>query len=456
MSPEFTTSGGRSSAPVEVSSRLCGVAVVLAVLASSPAVVAQSESEASADSEEAESASSSEAPTSTSQGAAEDSAPDGDQGSSEQDSAPSGWRASFPAERLPESLAEGDVVVVPTGEPLEPAERAAGALREALRTKGVGTVMDASSLGDVAGFSDQEIVEAASDLPVDRVLIVRVFEGGDAPTGVVAGYVPSGEAVGGFSTPRGTPVSREQVRRSGGGISEKTVEATQSAVEEGGEGDDSRESPEMRLDFSAQKMEVEDAKTGEIHRGVGMYERLERPDLAEAYRKRRRRQSTWGGIGWGSAAVGAAGTAVGLVMLGNAVSRRYDYPECEGHELSSVENNCRRQKRAQNPPTPIVRGRVVTVASSILAVGGTTVGLVSSLRRTHPLDIFELRELVDEQNEPLEASQSDSDDEKGGEADEADESEQARSSRREGVRWRVAATVGSSARPWGVALRIRW
>jgi hypothetical protein len=124
------------------------------------------------------------------------------------------WSTTFESETVAMKLEAPDerFVVVPAGEGnLEETQAATEALIAALREGEAEVVMDDQSLGDVAALDDDAIVEEAASLPVDRVIVVRVFPGGDGPPrAVVTMYAAAtSESVSGFTARRGTPVTTD-------------------------------------------------------------------------------------------------------------------------------------------------------------------------------------------------------------------------------------------------------
>lgn len=96
------------------------------------------------------------------------------------------WATSFQVADLPDSLTDRKVLLVAAGGQLEEGRAAADALRQTVDETGAPLVMDSSNLGDVADRNDQGIVEAASNLPVEAVVVVRVFAAGETPNAVVS------------------------------------------------------------------------------------------------------------------------------------------------------------------------------------------------------------------------------------------------------------------------------
>ncbi len=118
-----------------------------------------------------------------------------------------GWTASFPASALTRQLDVRPVaVLVAAANPQ--ARPAAGAIETALRGSGEAQlVMDDAALGDLEGLGDLQIVERSRGLPVDRVLVVRVFPRADGPSSaVIALYDLAGNRKAAFAAEEGQPL----------------------------------------------------------------------------------------------------------------------------------------------------------------------------------------------------------------------------------------------------------
>lgn len=146
------------------------------------------------------------------------------------------WSATFPADAVDSHLDGSDLklVVVAGGATADDLTAATGALADALRNAGrVQVVMDATAIGDTAGLDDKAIVAKAGNLPVDQVVIVRVFPGkAGASSAVVTAYAKDGAAKGGFSAGTDAPLAA----KAGGGGAKVGMDpgAAVSAVTRGG------------------------------------------------------------------------------------------------------------------------------------------------------------------------------------------------------------------------------
>ncbi|MGC4117742.1 MAG: hypothetical protein QM765_24935 [Myxococcales bacterium] len=117
------------------------------------------------------------------------------------------WTASFPAPALVSHLDVDPSAVLVAAVGADSRE-AAKAVQASLQASGkVRLAMDDSALGDLAGLSDPQVVEKCRGLPVDRVLVVRVFPRDGGPSNaVVSIYDIAGTRKAGFATEAGSPL----------------------------------------------------------------------------------------------------------------------------------------------------------------------------------------------------------------------------------------------------------
>lgn len=360
-----------------------------------------------------------------------------------------GWATSFQPSAPPESLTDRKVLVVAAGGRFDEAQAAARQLRQALQEAGAPLVMDDSNLEDVADRGDQAIVESAGPLPVEAILVVRVFGGGDGPSAVVSGYTPEGDALAGFDVRRGEALESGDTRDAGRGVSQETVDAIESATR--GEPPGGRQNGRWVVSTS-RNWRLTDRKEGDSYEGADIYRHLDRPDLLDAYQSNRRSLRTTRWIGAGIGAAGLVTTGIGLLMMSGESAEdptadgtnQQSYPECENREFESVERNCRAEKQSESGTSstgsggsrPGRSGVSVAVGGGIAAAIGASFAIASLVDDPHPVSAEELARI---------ARESDT-----GDAESGDESPQ--SARGPAVDWSIAPTNG------GVqgSLRIRW
>ena len=126
------------------------------------------------------------------------------------------WAPAFPddavASHFPGKALK--LVVVAAGEAGEDRDAALSALTAAVEAaETVDLVMDAGALGDVAALDDAAIVGKAQALPVDRVVVLRVFPAKSGSTAAVSAPRSIVKCPAGSSTSH-RPGSRRVARKS--------------------------------------------------------------------------------------------------------------------------------------------------------------------------------------------------------------------------------------------------
>jgi hypothetical protein len=120
------------------------------------------------------------------------------------------WAATFTPADVSARFPGGTrfLVVAPGG----PSAEAGTALVDALRQAAFPLIMTAESLGDVAALDDQAILGRAAALPVDAILIVRVFPGAtpETPNVVVVAYDRAAHARGSLQAVAGGALASEK------------------------------------------------------------------------------------------------------------------------------------------------------------------------------------------------------------------------------------------------------
>jgi hypothetical protein len=125
------------------------------------------------------------------------------------------WLATFQQETVDSHLEAGPLAYILVGAGEASSKEAVNALRRAVSDSArVKMAMDAAALGNVKALADEDIVKKAAALPVDRVMIVRVFEGA-ATTAVVTIYDKSGESRGAFTGVAGQAMTKSEKKTSG-------------------------------------------------------------------------------------------------------------------------------------------------------------------------------------------------------------------------------------------------
>ena len=295
------------------------------------------------------------------------------------------WSASFPPAALASQLDVRPAAVLVAGVNPE-ARPAAQALEAALGASGdVRLVMDDSALGNLEGLSDVQIVERCKGLPVDRVMVVRVFPRGDGPaSAVVSLYDLGGRRMAGFAAEAGQPL---QARAADSPPSAPAPDEPSEPSEPG------HQSPqelyeERYIGFS--EVQLFDTATGRamdqwIEPYQGKYrqrletleflELVERPDLVATYKKRNRMRLS----------IGLGGT--GLMLGGGGLITWGLVGSCRKVDVANDQCLARDTR-------PIIAGSIVS------GVGLATV-LVATIIDPNPVDGPTSRKLADTYNKRL-------------------------------------------------------
>lgn len=142
----------------------------------------------------------------------------------------SGWSATFPSSTIKSSVQlQGDGVIVAAAGTNRSSSKAAGEhLSSALRESGISLVMTDEGLGEISGLDDKQIIDKCSALPVNNIMIVRVFPGSDAQNAVIMNYNKKGDIISAFNATEGKPLGN--VTAPSGGISKSTMSSVGKTV----------------------------------------------------------------------------------------------------------------------------------------------------------------------------------------------------------------------------------
>lgn len=126
------------------------------------------------------------------------------------DPEPTSWAERLPAAALASYVAAEDrrILVAAAGGESSELDAVSAASREQLQASGrFDIVMDSAALGSLAEMSDREIISAAAGLPVDIVLVLRVFEAASGSSLVATAYALDGTVSSSFSLAAGAVLS---------------------------------------------------------------------------------------------------------------------------------------------------------------------------------------------------------------------------------------------------------
>ncbi len=300
------------------------------------------------------------------------------------------WKDSFPPEATGSYLESSHrgVLVAGAGEPAAESRAAASAVEAALRDSGrAQLVMNDAPLGNLAADSDAQVVRKVAALPVDTVVVVRVFAGaaGTSPTAVVTFYDKAGKVLAALSAQQGQAVST----RAGGGIGAltNTAKSTVDSV--------TRVAKDAQAEYEKKYVWFEDGAFVNVYGGVvsrfsvayqgksrvplegeAFYQAIGRTDLADSYRAR---SGTRLGLLLGGGAVTLGGTAMMLGGIGGRCVREnaasYDCLQREHQEL--------------------------LIPGILLGTAGAVAMVVGAALQSHPVEVLEARRLAEEYNEKL-------------------------------------------------------
>jgi hypothetical protein len=302
--------------------------------------------------------------------------------------------------------ANGAALVVGAGPASEALAQATAALEAALRGSGrVDFVLNGKTLGDVGGLDDPTIVKKCAALPVERVVVVRVFESAGQPARAVATlYDKQGALVTAFTGVAGTALAAKSAPAEGAppstGLSQNAAKAVlETGPEKGG--------VTARNQYDEQYIGFEERTVVTVMSGVGMvsnwskpvlgkyrkplhyedfYKMVERPDLASSYETRRAVRIGFWAAGIATIAVTTA------VAIGSLASR----DSCDSVGVSSPKfSTCVEESGAK-----------LESAVKVALIGGgvgTLLVLVPFAINPQPIEPDEARRLADGYNEKLKA-----------------------------------------------------
>jgi hypothetical protein len=186
------------------------------------------------------------------------------------------------------------------------ARDAAAALRGSLRqAPAARVVMDDAALGSLEGLDDAAIVARARPLPVEAIVVVRVFPGGDGqpPRAVVTFYDKKGAAKVAFTTIAGMPIEAKPAAAPaavGEGLGEAAADEISAVLRQHSTG-----GARAKEDYDARSLDLAGTYTienGNVTSTSGLpyqgrknprlltwdefYRLLGRPDLEKRYRER--------------------------------------------------------------------------------------------------------------------------------------------------------------------------
>ncbi len=259
-----------------------------------------------------------------------------------------GWQASFEPATLSTYLdSEGlSVLVAAAGDRASDARPARRSLVAALRATGkTRAVLDEGPLGDLSGLDDAHVVERGRRLPVDVILVIRVFPGaeGQAPTAVVTSYSrATGATLSALTVQRGFPLEA----RNGGQALPSTAEesVTQLVRQHEGLGNEPPPPPPGSPEAKCQERAILRASAGTVGSRVYYYQGqqaldlptlfglLGRLDLAASYGRRSTTKRALVGSGVTAMVLGVAVAIAGAFVQGSCTTIDTLTGNCTAHQ----------------------------------------------------------------------------------------------------------------------------
>jgi hypothetical protein len=310
----------------------------------------------------------------------------------------SAWSATFAPEPLASHLTSpARLLVVPAGAQTQELKAAALALETGLRASGKAPlVMGPEALGPVEGMDDASIARRGASLPVDSVVVLRLFPdaSGALTNAVVSLHDTSGQSLGAFAAVAGTPVAAKVETPTNGAMATRPAAQPAALAQPAPVRVSPADAAERyeREYIGFEELVAVGTQTGVVVsrysvpfegkyrkplEGNAFYRKLGRQDLADAYSGKM-------GLKWGLgiAGIGAAvgGVAFGLTGgLGSCgIDSSWDqFEACRSSAMSKF------------------------YLGAGVAIAGAGLTTLAFLLNPHPVTPSEARELADGYNEQL-------------------------------------------------------
>ncbi|MDC0720592.1 hypothetical protein [Nannocystis bainbridge] len=310
--------------------------------------------------------------------------------------APVDWSSTFTPAGASAHLGDKkpNVIVIAAN----PGSQAASAVfRSALTaSRKAGVVIDGQALGAVESLDDRAIIDRAKVLPVQQIVIVRVFEGspGDPPSFIAMGYGTDGTVSVALSGTAGVPLPEPEMPTevSVPDAVPDTAEEGPKEPEESDEAKRAREAAEQ--EYAAKRL---DGTWGALRQGtpgtsitpMQFYAAIGRDDLA---RQVDRRKKTRLGVALGGGIAGGGLLAVGLTFLIlNATAAQ------NGPDFGADDPLRGGTDRIRYPLSMPVSGTLLGVGAALLIGMGVFLGVY----KAHPVGRREVPGLIDRHNREL-------------------------------------------------------
>lgn len=249
------------------------------------------------------------------------------------------WDETFAGDVLPDQLEDKRIVVAADG---PEATEVGETLADQLKAAGASDAMTNPVFDDIGERSDQEVVEELEHLPVDVIVVLRTFadsppdeeaddgEEGvaeEADSGMMTIYAVDGTAITGFMVYPGQPLTTEQRRDVGRGVSREVVEAAGEAVES-----EDNDFPEggFWIEKEGGDVHLSHPDLSEPIQGAQIYELLGEEQLAAEYRDNAASLQTRRRSGLALAGLGGVAILGGLVLVQRGGSSDHSENDASG------------------------------------------------------------------------------------------------------------------------------
>lgn len=254
--------------------------------------------------------------------------------------------------------------------------------------------------------------QTAGGLALRGTLSVSINDGPTASMAMITFYSIEGAALAGFMVYPGVPLTAEQRRNIGRGISQEAVDATQSAIKDviGNEGTGAQaQSGRLRLQKQGDSWRLHDTETGETTARADIYRTLGRDDLASAYETNARSKARRTSMGRITGYTGLALLAGGSALAISTYFREFPAGDpavamCSAYVQPAMQNNCRAQESFDALSGQRITGLSLAGVGIAAAIIGLVIRSAAALYNPHPLSFPELNTVVHQTN--IAASQS--------------------------------------------------
>jgi hypothetical protein len=312
---------------------------------------------------------------------------------------PGDWSTTFDPAVL-DTYFDGDApaVLVAGGDRSDATIEATNAFETSLRTlKRMRLVMNGAAIGDPTNLSDEQLAAKAKALPIDTVVVIRVFPASDAPVVVASVLSTSGKVLSAFTSSRGKAVPPRE-GGAGRGVSQNAIAAVVDDQKKKSDAPSNAavsEYDEKHIEWtevvgiSGQNVVAvwSNPTQGKYRRPITeeeLYSLIGRQDLVEQYKAQSTKKTAL--LVGGGVALGL-GSLIGVIPLISPIG-------CTTYSGSGP----------SSPGTCVRSDLSATWVGLGVAGAGAIVMLIGTGINTHPLPLDEARRLSDTYNNTLKKS----------------------------------------------------